>query len=136
MNDITRKTTGMLIDELYTTDLKIDAGIGDAQERRHTLANMITARTVVLLHDMEKYREFQRTMLKLKAVLKECWDAQEIVMSVPLEDEWGQIGDNIHEVAYAAKVAQRTNAERNAYIRKLDELVGEADITALEKTYA
>lgn len=136
MHDLEIKSTGTLADELYTTELKIAAGNDEAKERRHILGNIIMGRMGSLIQeDITKYRQFNQLMTQLKAVLQECWNFQEIVASLALEDEWGQIGENIHKVAYAGKGAQRTNAERNRLIRALDELLGEIERTQLSKTY-
>ena len=126
------KSTGTLVDELLTTDLKIAAGM-DAQERRHALANLVTGRTVILLDKMDKYREFQRTMMELRDVLQECWDAQEVVMASPDAAECTH--DELLILGMAAKTAQRTNAARNRLIRRLDELVEETGRTQMPKTY-
>ena len=55
-----------------------------------------------------------------------CWFAQETVMK-ETEPE---------KIAVAAKLAQSTNARRNALIRAIDERVGEGNLTQLGKTYA
>jgi hypothetical protein len=127
------KSTGTLVDELYTTDLKIEAGTIDAQERRHTLANLVTGRMVVMLDDMPKYREFQHVMKQLQLIVKRCWDAQEIIMSLPEIDKCTY--DQVYTMATAAKEAQQTNGQRNKLIRELDTLIGEASRSQLEKTY-
>jgi hypothetical protein len=54
-----------------------------------------------------------------------CWYAQEDVMSETEPDK----------VAEAAKLAQITNARRNALIRAIDARLGDTN-TQLEKTYA
>lgn len=54
-----------------------------------------------------------------------CWFAQETVMKE---------ADPI-KVAEAAKLAQTTNARRNALIRAIDERLGEGGNTQLGKTY-
>jgi len=132
------KSTGTLVDELLTTDLKIAAGNTDAQERRHELGNTIIERTAVLIvtGQIDKYREFQRVTEELRTVLKQCWDAQETVSRVPLlyDEEQFDIQD-LYKIAHAGKEAQRTNRLRNQFIRRLDEIVGETDRTQLEKTY-
>lgn len=131
------KSTGTLVDELGTLDLKIAAGNTEAQERRHELANAIIERTSVLIHDMQKYREFQRVSNELNAVLKECWDAQETIMRYTAQyHSYSLLPDEEWELAGAAIKAQQTNAARNVLIRKLDELVGETERTQLAKTYA
>jgi hypothetical protein len=63
---------------------------------------------------------------ELVTTSRKCWDAQEKVMR----------GGSDKEVADAAKLAQKTNARRNELIRAIDERLGEADISSLEKTYA
>lgn len=75
MEDITRKTTAQLIDELISTNLK-------------------------------------------------CWFAQEQVCQET----------DPELVAEAAKLAQATNARRNALIRAIDARLGET-LTSLPKTY-
>lgn len=130
MNQLEVKSTGTLVDEMYTTELKIAAGNEEAKERRHILGNVVMGRMKDLVLDMPKHRQFQAVMRELRAVLKECWDAQEIVMKFEFLDF-----DNIYIVAKAAKVAQETNAHRNRLIRQLDELIGETDRTQLGKTY-
>ena len=55
-----------------------------------------------------------------------CWFAQEDVMA----------GGNDAKVAEAAKLAQITNARRNALIRAIDDRLGESGNTQLKKTYA
>lgn len=55
-----------------------------------------------------------------------CWFAQEEVMN-QVEDDG--------KIIQAAKNAQRLNARRNALIRAIDELLGEADISPTEKSY-
>jgi hypothetical protein len=54
-----------------------------------------------------------------------CWHAQESVMNETEDDK----------VADAAKMAQITNARRNALIRAIDKRLGETN-TQLSKTYA
>jgi len=132
MRECEVKSTGTLVDELLTTDLKWDAG-AEVQDRRHELANTVTGRTAVLLDDMTRYREFQQNLQELKVILKLCWDAQEVIMSSPDPTQCTQ--DQLMTLAIAAKEAQRTNAIRNRYIRKMDELVGETERTQLAKTY-
>ena len=74
--DISKKSIGVLIDELITTDLK-------------------------------------------------CWFAQERLLS----------GKDDHEVAEAAKDAQKLNSRRNQLIRAIDEALGQGDFTQLRKSY-
>lgn len=142
MNSIEIKSTGTLVDELHTLDLKIDAGMDteDMYERRHVLANIVIARSAILVHDMPKYREFQNLTRELKEVLTRCWDAQEIVSKTPITNYTGkatavELHQNLDRVAKYAKIAQETNAQRNRLIRQLDTLLNEMDRTQLRKTY-
>lgn len=129
--DIERKSTGMLVDELLTTDLKIAAG-QDVGDRRHQLGNAIVSRTVHIALDTEKNRLFFFYVEGLRSILKECWDAQEIVSNTDLNSA---DPDALLIVAVAGKTAQLTNKERNVWIRKIDELVEDGGISPLEKTY-
>lgn len=54
-----------------------------------------------------------------------CWVAQEKIGN----------GKTTAEVAEAGKRAQVLNARRNSLIRAIDERLGEADISLLDKTY-
>jgi hypothetical protein len=74
----------------------------------------ITQRTIGELID-----ELITTSLK-------CWYAQETIMNET----------DTEKIAVAAKLAQETNARRNALIRAIDEKLGEGDSTPLPKTYA
>jgi hypothetical protein len=55
-----------------------------------------------------------------------CWFAQEAVMKET---------DPV-KIAEAAKLAQTTNARRNALMRAIDERLGEGAISQLGKSYA
>lgn len=55
-----------------------------------------------------------------------CWFAQETVMT----------SKDDKEVAKAAKVAQQTNARRNALIRAIDERLEKEYLSPTEKTYS
>lgn len=134
MRECEIKSTGFLVDELITTDLKVAAGIEVDQERRHCLGNTIIERTAhLVLNDMEKYREFQRVTAALSLVLKDCWNAQEVFKHLPSAHECSL--DQIYEMACAGERAQEENAARNRLVRRLDELVGETHRTQLSKTY-
>lgn len=128
---IERKSTGILVDELLTTDLKIAAG-QDAGDRRHQLGNAIVSRTVHIALDAEKNRLFFFYVESLRSILKECWDAQETVSNTDLNST---DPESLLIVAAAGKTAQLTNKERNIWIRRIDELVEDSDISPLEKTY-
>ena len=125
---MTIKSTGTLIDEMYTAELKADAGSEAASDRRHALGIIVMTRMLPLITDMAKHREFHRIMRELKDVLKQCWDAQEIVANTEMDTD-----EHIRIIAEAGKRAQITNAARNKLIRQLDALLGEE--SQLEKTY-
>lgn len=129
------KSTGFLVDELLTLDLKIAAGNTDAVARRHELGNVVIERSakLVTVGDLTKYREFQRTTAELAVVLKDCWDAQDIIMSLPPAHECSV--DQLYEMAVRAKEAQETNARRNRLVRRLDAIMDEMAWTQLAKTY-
>lgn len=58
-----------LVDELFTIEYCIIAHENtELRERRHALGNIITGRTLPLLNDMAKYREFQRLFDKLRGI--------------------------------------------------------------------
>lgn len=54
-----------------------------------------------------------------------CWFAQERLLS----------GKDDHEVAEAARDAQKLNARRNQLIRAIDEELGQGEFTQLRKSY-
>lgn len=142
MTNIDMKSIGQLFDEMITTDFKIDAGQTSnfVMDRRHDLGNLIMGRTIHVALDKEKNRKMWELVDSLRAVLKECWNAQEIVFTTPIFNYSGalteeQLWDNIYSVARAGKVAQETNAARNQWINAIDDLVGEGNISPLEKTY-
>lgn len=57
---------------------------------------------------------------------QKCFAAQDIIMKET----------DLEKLAAAAKLAQITNARRNALIRAIDERLGESGNTQLGKTYA
>lgn len=118
--DITIKTTGMLIDELFTTKMKIIANPTQENALRASLLEEAIAERVGCR--MYMIADLCRS---LQDILKECWDAQETVST----------SDNVYEVYHAARAAQQTNALRNKLIRTIDGVLGEMYTTALEKTY-
>ena len=54
-----------------------------------------------------------------------CWFAQERLL----------YGKDDHEVAEAAREAQKLNIRRNAIISTIDETLGQGDITVTKKSY-
>jgi hypothetical protein len=118
--DIRIKSTGMLIDELITARMKIIANPSEENTQRAvSLENAIQHRL------QNKKADISVFVNALTGMLKECWDAQEIVSN----------SDNVYDVYHAAKVAQQTNSVRNSLIREIDAALGEEAITPLEKTY-
>lgn len=135
--NIELKSTGTLIDEYLTTELKVKYIGGDEVINR-----------LGLLYKIIEYRlkcngipsNLKELVNKLSNVLSDCWDAQEIVMKYN-DIDYEQICRNedyfakIVLLAMSAVNAQRLNAKRNKLIREIDELLGESDFTQLEKSY-
>lgn len=110
----------MLIDELFTTKMKIIANpTQESALRASLLEDAIAERVGCRMYTIEDLCR------SLQDILKECWDAQEKVAN----------SDDVYEVYHAARVAQQTNAVRNTIIRTIDSVLGEMYTTALEKTY-
>jgi len=122
MRRISEKSTGQLVDELVTNAFKTayagSQGLtADEYERRYellreALAERLGTDVAAAVHDL--------AVSSLAA-----WQAQEVVM---------------HEqrdvvVASAGRHAQRTNALRTKFIREIDRLLGEAEISITTKTY-
>lgn len=75
---------------------------------------------------MEIDRKSTATLIdELFTTLLKCWHYQEIVMN----------SEDVGQVAWAGKEAQKANARRNQLIRTIDERMGEGEITALSKSY-
>lgn len=114
------KSIGFLIDEFITTSFKVTAGSKEAKGRLVDLTRAIDARLPKIGW------HYDDDALKLLDVSRQCWIAQDEVMRA--------ISDR--DVVNAARLAQKTNAQRNALIRKLDEKFGDKERSPLEKTYA
>lgn len=115
------KSIGFLIDEYITTLFKVAAKVNGADERRGVLSDVISAK----LSDDNWMND--AAVIELYGMLRLCWDAQDKIM----EGDVSSI-----ETVRAARLAQTSNAERNALIRKLDEKFGDKERSPLEKTYA
>lgn len=123
MKDIRQKSIGFLIDEYITACFKYDAKpTEEIKMRRDLLRDTIMN---ILGNKLQTDIEFYGLYMSLYSVLRRCWESQEIVVR----------SDKRDIVFFAAKEAQTTNAERNKLIREIDQLLGEGDITSLEKTY-
>lgn len=132
--DIAIKSTGTLIDEMLTADMKIQAGNSQAIERRHQLGTVVSVRLAKIALDKEKNRAMWKLITELTSVLKDCWDAQEVFRKFGDDVNYWST-DDIFEMACAGKDAQTYNNQRNKLIRKIDELIGETEFTQLEKSY-
>jgi len=118
--NIELKSTGVLLDEYFTTKLKIKY-IGDKPEFEHRLNLLfesITDRLSTKISDLD----FLVLKVNLERVLEECWIAQDNVMFIaPLLDNKNLYftNENYKDCAIAAVKAQKLNAERNVIIRKI-----------------
>lgn len=112
------KTTGMLLDELITNTLKLYHPKGGDHDRQAALIHILRQRGIDV--------ELVDHIIRLAVVDSCCWFAQETVMSEDIADK----------VARAAKDAQYFNAQRNTYMRAIDEVTGYTEDTVTEKTYA
>lgn len=131
VNDITTKSTGILIDE------RITAGFKQAVRPSTEIDERIEALDNVIEHRVHgRWPIINKLVLELERQLKLCWDAQETVMSTHIHDEyrWEERFD-VLKLAQAGKIAQQTNAARNKLIREIDIALGELSHSTLEKTY-
>lgn len=122
MRRISEKSTGQLVDELVTNAFKtaFAAGRGattDEYDQRYALlrdalAERLGTDVAALVHD-------------LAVVSLATWHAQEVVMHESRDDV----------AATEGRHAQRTNALRTKFIREIDRLLGEAEISITTKTY-
>lgn len=122
--DIRHKSGGFIIDEYITSIFKRRASDNEQTRKRFEELNELVLKKYgkQLLLNGSLYNYYN--LLYQTSLL--CWNAQEIVMR----------SEDKEEVYHAAKEAQRTNAERNRWIREIDKVLGEELITPLEKTYA
>lgn len=118
------KTTGELIDELITTQLKLSF-FGYTEEIVNREFALVTAINKRLTE--EQIIEITSVVEDLQRVSKECWDAQDKIMNR---------FETHDSIAVAAVKAQQLNVERTGLIRKIDKLVNDGGFTRLEKSYA
>lgn len=118
--DITVKSTGFLLDELITARFKVEVSPTSDNIQR---VRLLDAAVRLRLNGRED--DIYLPMIKLQVVLRQCWDAQELVMH----------SKDIPTIASAGIKSQKTNAERNKLIREIDAILGESNITSLGKTY-
>lgn len=124
---MTIKTTGYLIGEHITIALKTKYAKDykqrkEADERFTLLTEALDKRIDCTKIDIIEYIKLYDA---LYTALRDCWDAQEIVMD--------SLDPN--EVYHAAKTTLIKNKDRNIAIRALDEFFGESYYSHLEKTY-
>lgn len=133
--DITQKSTGYLLDEWITTTFKVE--VNPTQENM----NRMRALDIAIQKRLNGHQDdIYWQVIKLRIVLRQCWDAQEIIRAnedIKLPDRY----DNVFtlnkwiETAKAGIKAMTTNRERNKLIREIDEILGEVENTPLFKTY-
>lgn len=129
MIDITQKSTSCLIDELITTTFKLERNpTSSVIERYRLLDTAVTARLTG-----DKRDRILFLVIKLRLVLRECWEAQEVIMKYKVSDIARLNQETIRIIALAGIKAQETNAARNKLLREIDTLLDE--YTTLEKTY-
>lgn len=124
------KSIGFLLDEFFTASLKYKNNVGDSEktiERLRRLKEIIFG-ILSKYNDPEQGKVFSGLAGELFNTVSDCWDAQEVVMNYPLDGYE-------KEIAIAAKEAQRLNAIRNSLIKQIDELLGYAETTVLDKSY-
>ncbi len=151
MEDITSKSTGLLLDELITATIKREhfaasgqdaASVDRLRSRCAGLAAALSLRLDAGPNQVEGPVSTNSTkpatdsatgavpvgalIAELIEALLKCWQAQEVVMT--------SHDDKI--VAAAAKDAQHLNAVRNSLIRSIDAALGDESITVTEKTYS
>lgn len=145
MNDITIKSTGFLIDELITSRFKVE--VSPTPDNVHRM-RLLDAAVRLRLNGRED--DIYLQVVKLQLVLRQCWDAQEVIRDAKIEKmpfitsvKYPYYSTNypiadfqyLEKIARAGIKAQETNAERNKLIKEIDTMLGEADISPLGKTY-
>ena len=132
MQSLACKSTGTLIDEWLTATIK--AGKMPKEEniiRRDNLFRLVVEDR--LGGDLTKVADQITSLYK---TLQECWDAQENIMFFKQYFPAQMDPTDYNKLGHAAITAQETNAQRNKLIREIDTILGEAEFTQLEKTYA
>jgi hypothetical protein len=131
--DITVKSTGFLIDELITTRFKVE--VNPTPEIIHRM-RVLDAAIRLRLNGRED--DIYLPVIKLQIVLRQCWEAQEIIMKNQDISYTPYMNDNYFQLkclAEAAVKAQKTNAARNKLIQEIDTILNEAPVSVLGKTY-
>lgn len=133
------KSTGTLIDEMVTANLKVIKSPKNKEEnerRWNLLSDAVGKRfqqSDIPIWDERVVDLWQ----ELSETLELCWEAQEVVMrySEYVEDDSFYDPDYFERCARGAVDAQKLNSKRNRLIRNIDELLGESNYTQLEKSY-
>lgn len=136
MNSLEIKSTGALIDEYITSTFKnlINPTVENFQ-RYTALYNVCNER----LGDRRPL--ISNLYDQLTDILWQCWQAQERIneenpyLDLHIKSDEPVDLNSITRLAYAGKMAQKTNAIRCQLVRKIDQVLGESDRTYLEKTY-
>jgi hypothetical protein len=133
--DITQKSTGYLIDEWITTTFKVE--VNPTQENMNRMRALDTA---IQKRLNGRQDDIYWQVVKLRVVLRQCWEAQEIVrdnedIREPDRNDSVFTINKWIETAKAGIKAMTTNRERNKLIREIDDILGEVDYTPLNKTY-
>jgi hypothetical protein len=129
--DLSFKSTGALIDEYLTSELKVKANNSLENVERNKQLN-----TLVKLRVRDRYDVVGSLVLELQMWLRQCWDAQEVVMKYKGKAIHNLTVEELYQLGSASLLAQNTNAERCRVVREIDKALGESDRTYLEKTYA
>lgn len=119
---IAEKSTGQLVDELVTNGFKTAFA---SHQGRST--DEYEARYELLREALEQRLGIDAAGLihNLAMVSLATWEAQEVVMHESADAS----------AARAGRQSQRLNAHRTRWIREIDRLLGEAQITITTKTY-
>jgi hypothetical protein len=133
--DITQKSTGYLIDEWITTTFKVE--VNPTQENMNRMRALDTA---IQKRLNGRQDDIYWQVVKLRVVLRQCWEAQEIVrdnedIREPDRNDSVFTINKWIETAKAGIKAMTTNRERNKLIREIDDILGESEYTPLDKTY-
>lgn len=134
MLDVEIKSTATLIDEYITAELKCQALYVEGKDITAVQQRLAELKLAINMRVPDK-NAIESTVIELANVLKECWDAQEVTRRYMNLTNIEDIVAHSYEIAVAGITAQRTNAKRNAFIRQIDEILGEAEKGQLVKTY-
>lgn len=127
------KSTGMLLNDLITTGLKIRF-IGTKKEfiqRQKDILEVLKSRRCY--YDLEEFNKVEKHFTLLQSVLHDLWWEQEILyqnLQFDTEDH-----KKCLELAIAGVNSLKLNARRSEIIREIDSILGEESSTVLEKSF-